>query len=74
MGYRLWVIEAIFLLNTVFVFGQSPSIVFSESDAELLKDAKVIGKKTQVLTLDNYTASAEKIVQYLEITDIRLRL
>ncbi len=66
MGFRLWVIEAIFLLNTVFVFGQSPSIVFSESDAELLRDAKVIGKKTQVLTLDNYTASAEKIVQYLE--------
>ena len=66
MGYRLWVIEAIFLLNTVFVFGQSPSIVFNESDAELLRDAKVLGKKTQVLTLDNYTASAEKIVQYLE--------
>ena len=66
MGYRLWVIEAFLLLNTIFVFGQSPSIVYSESDAELLRAAKVIGKKTQVLTLDNYAESAEKIVQYLE--------
>ena len=54
------------MLNTIFVFGQSPTIVYSESDAELLRDAKVIGKRTQVLTLDNYAESAEKIVQYLE--------
>ena len=56
----------IFLLITVFVFGQSPSVVFNESDVELLRDAKVIGRKSQTLTLDNYTESAEKIVQYLE--------
>ena len=66
MGYRLLVIEALIVLNAVFVFGQSSSIVFNESDVELLRDAKVIGRKNQTLTLDNYPQSAEKIVQYLE--------
>ena len=66
MGYRLLVIEALLILNAVFVFGQSPAIIFSESDAELLRDAKVIGRKNQVLTLENYPQSAEKIVQFLE--------
>ena len=66
MGYRLLVIEALLVLNAVFVFGQSSSIVFNESDVELLRDAKVIGRKNQTLTLDNYPQSAEKIVQYLE--------
>ena len=66
MGYRLLVIEALLILNAVFVFGQSPSIVFNESDVELLRDAKVIGRKNQVLTLENYPQSAEKIVQFLE--------
>lgn len=56
----------LFLLNTIFVFGQFVSIVYSENDAELLRDAKVLGRKTQVLTLDNYPETAEKIVQYLE--------
>jgi outer membrane protein assembly factor BamA len=60
------IISVILLLSTIFVFGQSSSIVYSESDAELLRDAKIIGKKKQVLTLDNYAESAEKIVQYLE--------
>ena len=66
MGYRLLVIEALLILNAVFVFGQSPAFIFSESDAELLRDAKVIGRKNQTLTLDNYPQNAEKIVQFLE--------
>ena len=66
MGYRLFVIEALLILNAVFVFGQSPSIVFNENDAELLREAKVLGRKSQTLTLENYTESAERIVQYLE--------
>ena len=56
----------LFLLNTILVFGQSVSIVCSENDAELLRDAKVLGRKNQTLTLENYAESAEKIVQYLE--------
>jgi outer membrane protein assembly factor BamA len=59
-------VAILILLNTISVFGQSPSIVYNESDAELLRDAKVLGRKSQTLTLDNYAASAEKIVQYLE--------
>jgi len=54
------------MLNAVFVFGQSPSIVYNENDAELLRAAKVLGRKSQTLTLDNYPVNAEKIVQYLE--------
>ena len=54
------------LLNAVFVFGQSSYIVVNESDAELLRDARVLGRKNQTLTLENYATSAEKIVQYLE--------
>ena len=56
----------LFVLNTFLVFGQSVSIVYDENDIELLRDAKIIGRKNQVLTLENYAASAEKIVQYLE--------
>lgn len=54
------------MLTTVFVFGQSPAIVYDESDGELLRDAKVLRRKSQTLTLENYARSAEKIVQYLE--------
>ena len=54
------------MLNAVFVFGQSSYIVVNETDMELLRDARVLGRKNQTLTLENYAASAEKIVQYLE--------
>lgn len=54
------------ILITVFVFGQSSYIVVNEEDAELLRDAKVLGRKNQTLTLENYPETAEKIVQYLE--------
>lgn len=63
---RNTVLAVLFLFNTIIAFGQSSSIIYSESDAELLRDAKIIGKKTQMLTLDNYPQTAEKIVQYLE--------
>ena len=66
MGYRLLVIEALLILNAVFALGQSSVIIYNEVDAELLRNAKVLGRKCQTLTLDNYTTSAEKIVQYLE--------
>ena len=66
MGYRLWVIEAFLLLSTVFVFGQSPYITINQTDVELLQAAKVLGRKTQTLTLENYPQNAEKILQYLE--------
>ena len=56
----------LFLLNTFLVFGQSVSIFYDENDIELLRDAKVLGRKSQTLTLDNYAESAEIIVQYLE--------
>ena len=59
-------ITVFFLLNTVFVFGQSSSIVYSESDADLLRSAKVIGGKNQTLTLDDYPQTAEKVVRFLE--------
>lgn len=60
------IVTVIILLNTVFVFGQSPAIVFEARDAELLRAAKVLGRKSQTLTLENYPETAEKIVQYLE--------
>ena len=60
------IITIILLLSTVFVFGQSSYIVVNENDAELLRDAKVLGRKNQTLTLENYATAAEKIVQYLE--------
>lgn len=64
---RIKIIITIFwLLVAVSAFGQSPTIVYNERDVELLRDAKVLGRKNQVLTLENYAASAEKIVQYLE--------
>ena len=60
------IITLLLLSNAVFVFGQSSLIVYNERDAELLRDAKVLGRKSQTLTLDNYPETAEKIVQYLE--------
>ena len=60
------IITIILLLNTVFVFGQSSYIVVNENDAELLREAGVIGRRNPTLTLENYPQSAEKIVQYLE--------
>lgn len=60
------IITILLLWSAVFVFGQSPSIVFGENDAELLRDAKAIGRKNQVLTLENYPQAAEKVVRYLE--------
>ena len=66
MGYRLLVIEALLILNAVFALGQSSVITYNEVDSELLRDAKVLGRKSQTLTLDNYAESAEKIVQYME--------
>ena len=60
------IFTVILLLNAVFVFGQSSYIVVNDEDSELLRDAKVLGRKNQVLTLENYPQSAEKIVQYLE--------
>lgn len=66
MGYRLWVIETILLLGTFFVFGQSSYIIVNEPDSALLRDARVLGRKNQTLTLENYPQTAEKIVQFLE--------
>lgn len=66
MGYRLWVIEAFLLLSTGFVFGQSPYITINQTDVELLQAAKVLGRKTQTLTLEDYPQNAEKLLQYLE--------
>ena len=63
---RNTVLSVLFLFNAIITFGQSSLIIYSESDAELLRDAKVFGRKNQVLTLDNYPQAAEKIVQYLE--------
>ena len=60
------IITVILLLNAFFVFGQSSYIVVNEKDAEILRDAKVLGRKHQTLTLENYPETAEKIVQYLE--------
>ncbi len=60
------IITLFLLLSTVFVFGQSSYIVVNEPDSELLRDAKIIGRKNQTLTLENYPLMAEKIVQYLE--------
>ena len=60
------IITVILLLNAFFVFGQSSYIVVNEKDAEILRDAKVLGRKHQTLTLENYPEAAEKIVQYLE--------
>ena len=56
----------VLLLNTFFAFCQTSAIVINDTDSELLRAAKVLGRKTQVLTLDNYAESAERIVQYLE--------
>lgn len=56
----------IFLLNTILVFGQNNLVTYSARDAELLRDAKVLGRKQQTLTLENYPEVAEKIVQHLE--------
>ncbi len=50
----------IFLLNTILVFGQNNLVTYSVRDAELLRDAKVLGKKSQTLTLENYPEAAEK--------------
>ena len=55
-----------FLLSTFFVFGQSSYIVVNEHDSALLREARIIGRKNQALTLENYPQNAEKIVQYLE--------
>ena len=63
---RNTILSVLFLFNAIIAFGQSSSIIYSESDAELLRDAKVFGRKNQVLTLDNYPQAAEKIVQHLE--------
>ena len=60
------IITTFWVLSTVFVFGQTPYIVVNEGDVELLHDARVLGRKNQTLTLENYPESAEKIVQYLE--------
>lgn len=60
------IITILLLLNAFFAFGQASYIVFSESDAELLREAKVIGRKSQALTLENYPQAAEKILQHLE--------
>ena len=60
------IITIFLLLSTVFVFGQSSYIVVNKEDTELLRDARVIGRKNQTLTLENYPQSAEKIVKYLE--------
>lgn len=60
------IITVIMLLNTVFVFGQSSYIVVNKEDTDLLREAKVLGRKQQTLTLENYPEAAEKIVQYLE--------
>ena len=54
------------LLSTGFVFGQSPYITINQTDVELLQAAKVLGRKTQTLTLEDYPQNAEKLLQYLE--------
>ena len=59
-------ITIVFMLSAIFVFGQSSYIVVNEKDAELLRTAKVLGRKNQALTLEKYPEAAEKIVQYLE--------
>lgn len=66
MTKRSIIIATFLLLNAFFAFGQASYIVYSESDAELLREAKVIGRKNQTLTLENYPQSAEKILQHLE--------
>lgn len=63
---RNTVLTVLFLLDAITSFGQSSSIIYNESDTELLRDAKIFGRKNQVLTLDNYPQFAEKIVNYLE--------
>ena len=63
---RNTVLTVLFLFNAIIAFGQSSSIIYSESDEELLREAKVIGRKNQTLTLENYPQTAEKIVQFLE--------
>ena len=60
------IITILLLLGTVFVFGQSSYIIVNEEDAELMREAKVVGRKNQTLTLENYPQNAEKIVKYLE--------
>ena len=60
------IITVFLLLSTIFVFGQSSYIVVNEQDSALLRDARVLGRKNQTLTLDNYPQTAEKIVQFLE--------
>lgn len=66
MNKRSIIIATFLLLNAFFAFGQASYIVFSESDAELLREAKVIGRNSQALTLENYPQAAEKILLYLE--------
>ena len=63
---RNTVLSVLFLFNVIIAFGQSSSIIYSEGDAELLREAKVIGRKKQTLTLENYPQTAEKIVRFLE--------
>lgn len=63
---RNTVLTVLFLFNAIITFGQSSSIIYNESDVELLRDAKVIGRKNQTLTLENYPQNAEKIVRFLE--------
>lgn len=63
---RNTVLIVLFLFNAIIAFGQSSSIIYNESDVELLRDAKVIGRKNQTLTLENYPQNAEKIVRFLE--------
>lgn len=65
-GVKNIYIAIVAMLNAVFAFGQAPCIIVNDNDAALLRDAKVLGRKNQVLTLDNYAIAAEKIVQYLE--------
>ena len=60
------IITILLLLSTVFVFGQSSYIIVNKEDAELLREARVFGRKNQTLTLENYPQNAEKIVKYLE--------
>ena len=60
------ILTVILLLSTVFVFGQSSFIVFNDEEVELLREAKIIGRRNSTLTLENYPQTAEKIVQYLE--------
>lgn len=66
MAMNKIIITILLLLGTVFVFGQSSYIIVNEEDAELMREAKVVGRKNQTLTLENYPQNAEKIVKYLE--------